>query len=86
MGEMTHLVLGNMRHLILQVFSVCLQFRPSPDNGQGNGAVFLSGYHTTIQGESFIAVPISSCRPLWVTVRIWESLSVMVSLNSNIII
>jgi hypothetical protein len=73
---MTHLVLGNMRHLILQVFSVCPQFRPSPDNGQGNGAVFLSGYHTTIQGESFIAVPISSCRPLGL-VRIWESLSVI---------
>ena len=40
-----------------------VQFRLSPGNGQGNGAVSFSGYHNTIQVESFVAVSISSCRP-----------------------
>jgi hypothetical protein len=46
---MTHLHLGNMRHLTLCLFSVFPQYRPSPGIGQGDGAVFLSGYHSIIQ-------------------------------------
>lgn len=76
MGEMTHLVLGNMGCLTLWVSSVCLQFRPSPGSRQGNGELLFNGYHTTIQA-------VLSMRPCllrdlgWggITVRLWESLS-----------
>lgn len=60
MEEMTHLIYGNRRHLILWMSSVCLQLKPSPGNRQCNGSVFLSGYYTKIQAESIVAVPISS--------------------------
>ena len=60
---MPHFVLGNMRHLTLWVTSVCPQFRLSPGSGQGNGTVFLSGYSTTVQIESFVAVLRFSWRP-----------------------
>ena len=63
------------------VSSVCPQLRPGRGSRQGIGAVMPSGYHTTLQVGTFVVVPISSQRPWGVTVRIWESLSVMVSLN-----
>ena len=51
-GEITHLDLGNVRHLALRVFSICPQYRPNPGIRQDNETVFLSGYHTTIQVKS----------------------------------
>lgn len=53
-GEMTHLVLGNMGHLTLWLSSVCPQFRPGPGSRQGNGELLLRGYHTTTQAVLLI--------------------------------
>ena len=61
-GATTHLILGNMWHLVLWVSCICLQIGLSPGTRQGKRTVSHSGNHTTIQVELLVAVSVSSWR------------------------
>ena len=72
MGEMALSQLKQYKTFKCPAFSVGPQFRLSPGSRQDNGAVFLSGDHTTIQVDSYCYTYIS-LDTLGVTVRLWEA-------------
>lgn len=79
-GGLSLFCLGRVGHSILQC-PAWPQFGLCPGNRQGIGAVFHSGYNYQNTDGVIVTVPIIFMETLGIPVRIWESLSIIVSLN-----